>query len=159
MNTLARLKEYNQIYKESDIIYHNYAKSCGLSDMAFWILYSMAERDKYFTQRDFCNEWFSAPQSVNSALKDLEKKGIIFLEVQTGNKKNKLIKPTKSGEEFIKSFIMPLIKTECESFASLSGEECKLMLTLTKKYISALRDNLKTLEAARNKNQALSSEV
>lgn len=86
-NTKELLKTFNKIYKEMDIIYHKYAKNCGLSDMAYWILYSMSESDCLFTQRDFCKDWFFAPQTVNSALKDLEKKNIIFLEPVPGNKK------------------------------------------------------------------------
>lgn len=152
MNTLDELKMYNQIYKEMDIVYHNYAKSCGLSDMAYWILYSIAENDEYFTQRDFCKDWFFSPQTVNSALKDLEKKGIIFLESVSGNKKNKLIKPTENGKKFIESYINPLIKTECESFESLSKDECELMLYTTKKYISALKEKVTDLETRHKQN-------
>lgn len=148
MNTLNFLKTYNQIYKEMDIVYHGYAKSCGLSDMAYWILYSMAESDEYFTQRDFCREWFFAPQTVNSALKDLEKKDIIFLEAVPENKKNKLIKPTENGKKFINNVILPLIKTECESFETLSKEECELMLSITKKYISVLKAKVSDLETS-----------
>lgn len=146
MNTFNHLKAFNQIYKEMDIVYHNYAKNCGLSDMAYWILYSMAENDEYFTQRDFCNDWFFAPQTVNSALKDLEKKGIIYLEAVPGNKKNKLIKPTQNGTEFIERIIVPLIAAECESFESLSKKECSLMLSTTKKYISVLKDKINDLK-------------
>lgn len=146
MDTLKHLKTFNQIYKEMDIVYHGYAKGCGLSDMAYWILYSIAESDGYFTQRDFCNDWFFAPQTVNSALKDLEKKDIIFLEAVEGNKKNKLIKPTANGKKFIESVIIPLMEAECESFESLSKEECALMLSTTKKYISVLRDKVSALK-------------
>lgn len=151
MNTFDHLKAFNQIYKEMDIIHHNYAKSCGLSDMAYWILYSMAESDEYFTQRHFCNDWFCAPQTVNSALKDLEKKDIIFLEAIPGNKKNKLIKPTEKGKQFIEAVIAPMIKTECESFETLPSEECELMLSAIKKYISVLNDKVSLLE----KNSAM----
>lgn len=146
MNTFTHLKKYNQICKEIDIVYHNYAKSCGLSDMAYWILYSIAESDEYFTQRDFCNDWFFAPQTVNSALKDLEKKNIIFLETVPGNKKNKLIKLTENGKKFIEGNIIPLIKTECESFEALSKTECELMLSATKKYLSVLKNKVGALK-------------
>lgn len=147
MDMLSHLKTFNKIYKEMDIVYHTYAKSCGLSDMAYWILYSIAESDEYFTQRDFCNDWFFAPQTVNSALKDLEKRDIIFLEAVPGNKKNKWIKPTENGKKFIENVIVPIIRTECESFESLSAEECELMLSTTKKYISVLKDKVRDLEA------------
>lgn len=146
MNTFNRLKMYNQICKETDIVYHTYAKRCGLSDMAYWILYSIAESDEYFTQRDFCNDWFFSPQTVNSALKDLEKRDIIFLDAVSGNKKNKLIKPTENGKKFIEKFILPVIKTECESFETLSEEECELMLSTTKKYVSILSKKISALQ-------------
>lgn len=147
MNTLSCLETFNQIYKEMDIVYHDYAKACGLSNMAYWILYSVAESDEYFTQRDFCNNWFFAPQTVNSALKDLEKKDIIYLEPAPDNRKNKLIKPTENGKNLIERIIMPLIQVECESFHSLSEEECKQMLATTKKYVSALREKVTLLTA------------
>lgn len=147
MNMLSHLKTFNKIYKEMDIIYHGYAKSCGLSDMAYWILYSMAESDEYFTQRDFCSDWFFAPQTVNSALKDLEKKDIIFLEPVPGNKKNKWIKPTENGKKFIEQVILPLMEAECESFETLSKEECEIMLSTTKKYLAALKAKITVLES------------
>lgn len=145
MNTFNSLKTFNQISKEMDIVYHNYAKSCGLSDMAYWILYSIAESDEYFTQRDFCNNWFFAPQTVNSALKDLVKNDIIFLEPVPENRKNKLIKPTENGKRFIESVIIPLINAECESFEALSKDECDIMLSATQKYMSALKDKISSL--------------
>lgn len=145
MNTFNSLKTFNQISKEMDIVYHNYAKSCGLSDMAYWILYSIAESDEYFTQRDFCNNWFFAPQTVNSALKDLVKNDIIFLEQVPENRKNKLIKPTENGKRFIESVITPLINAECESFEALSKDECGIMLSATQKYMSALKDKISSL--------------
>lgn len=145
MNTFNPLKTYNQICKEMDIIYHNYAKSYGLSDMAYWILYSMAESDGYFTQRDFCNDWFFAPQTVNSALKDLEKKDIIYLETVKGNKRNKLIKLTDNGKKFSDKVIFPLIGAECKSLESLPKEECELMLSITKKYVSALKERIEKI--------------
>ena len=146
MSTSERLKTYNQICKEMDILYHGYAKKCGLSDMAYWILYSMAECDGSFTQRDFCNDWFFAPQTVNSALKDLEKKGIVFLESVPGNKKNKLICLTDLGKTFMEERILPLMKIECESFETLSQEECEGMLSASKKYVSALKERIGVLE-------------
>lgn len=141
-DTQSQLKRFNQIYKEMDNVYHNYAKNSGLSDMAYWILYSMAEEGKPFTQRDFCKSWSFAPQSVNSALKDLEKKGIISLESVPGNKKNKWICLTAEGEKFMSRVITPLIVKECETFEALSPEECELMLSLTQKYLCALKDNV-----------------
>ena len=37
------LKEFNMLYKEVDELYHRIALEIGLSDSAFFILYSIAE--------------------------------------------------------------------------------------------------------------------
>lgn len=140
-----KLKAFNKIYKEMDIVYHNYAKKCGLSDTAFWILYSVAESNEHFTQRDFSESWSFPPQTVNSSLKDLEKQGIIFLEGVPGNKKNKWIKLTKKGTELVEKTVFPLMKTEWESLEALSEEECELMMSLIKKYVSTLKENVRKI--------------
>lgn len=146
MKFVTQLKSFNKLYKEMDTVYHNYAKSYGLSDMAYWILYSIAESDDYFTQSDFCNDWFFAPQTANSALKDLEKKDIIYLEQVSGNKKNKLIKPTENGKKIIETVIAPLINAENESFESMSSEESEQLLSTTQKYLSLLKNKLNNIE-------------
>ena len=145
-DTLAHLKAFNKIYKEMDIVYHNYAKNCGLSDMAYWILYSMAEAEEVFTQRDFCRDWFFAPQTVNSALKDLEKRDIIYLEPVPGNKRNKWIRLSENGKRFMEKTIIPIINAKCESLESLSDGECECMLSVTRKYVSALKVRAEKIE-------------
>lgn len=147
-DAVAFLKEFNKINKEMDIVYHSYAKSCGLSDMGYWILYSMAESENCFTQRDFCRDWFFAPQTVNSALKDLEKKNIIYLESVPGNKKNKWIKLTPDGKAFMEKAIFPIIQMECDSFKALQKEECEVMLAANRKYLSVLKDMINGMEEA-----------
>lgn len=138
MNMKAQLIRFNQIYKEMDIIYHNYAKGLGLSDTVFWILYCISERNGSFTQRELCREWSFSPQTVNSALKDMEKRGLIRLDPVPGNKKNKWIHLTADGERLVDEAILPLMQTEEESFSALSESECEQMLSLTERYAKML---------------------
>lgn len=138
---LEKLRTFNQIYREMDIFYHNYAQSFGLSDAAFWILYSLTEQEKAFTQRELCTDWSFPPQTVNSALKALEKKGVIALEPVPGNRKNKWICFTPAGEALVAQVVRPLMETECAGFAALSREECALLLEITKKYAAFLKTN------------------
>lgn len=140
-----QLKIFNKIYKEMDIVYHNYAKNVGLSDTAFWILYSMAEDNSLFTQRDFCENWSFTPQTVNSALKDLERQNIISLEPVPGNKKNKWIKLTEKGKQLTEQAVIPVIDSECKSFEVLSKTENDLMLSATQKYIDVLKNKINNL--------------
>lgn len=138
MKIKAQLIRFNQIYKEMDVIYHNYAKSLGLSDTAFWVLYCIFEHNGSFTQSELCRDWSFSPQTLNSSLKDMEKRGLIRLDPVQGNKKNKLINLTAEGEMLLENAISPLMQAEGESFSALNNEECELMLSLTERYAKAL---------------------
>lgn len=138
----AQLVAFNQVHKEMDIVYHNYAKGFELSDTAFWILYSVSEHNGLLTQRELCAEWFYTPQTVNSALKELKKRDIIVLEPTPGNRKNKWIKLTEEGTALVHRSVTPLMQAERDSFAALSEEERSLLLSTTQKHISILRDEI-----------------
>lgn len=142
MQSKAQLLRFNRIYKEMDRLYHGYAKGLGLSDTVFWILYSISESDHALTQRELCRAWSFTPQTLNSALKEAEKRGLIRLVPDPGNKKNKLIRLTADGEHLVAEAILPLMQAESESFSALSAEECEQMLSLTERYASALRERM-----------------
>ncbi len=132
------LEEFNQLYKKMKEIYHLYAKSLGISDMAFWLLYSLHESSSIRTQRDFCATWHYPPQTVNSAIKNLERLGLITLEYAAGNQKNKRIVPTKLGREYMKKVITPLVAAERRVFESLEDGQREALLSLTQKYVDLL---------------------
>lgn len=144
----AQLTAFNQGYKEMDIMYHNYAKSVGLSDAAFWILYCISEHNGVFTQRDLCSDWSFTPQTVNSALKLLEKRGVISLEFLPENRKNKRIRLTQEGTALARRVVLPLMQAERDTFAELTEKERKLLLATTQKHISVLQRKLRALTEA-----------
>ncbi len=133
-NINRQMIEFNKIYKIIDDIYHNYAKSWDLSDTSLWILYSVWENDKAYTQKELCQVWSYSKQTVNSALKSLEGQGFIQLLHELDNKKNKQIILTKRGKELAQKVVVPLMEAEKNSFASLSDEERCVFLKLMKKH-------------------------
>ena len=132
------LEVFNQLYKKMNEIYHQYAKSLGLSDMAFWLLYSLHKGSGFHTQKDICTTWHYPPQTVNSAIKNLEKQGLITLEYAEGNQKNKHIVPTKTGRAYMKKVITPLVAAERRVFESLEDGQREALLSLTQKYVDLL---------------------
>lgn len=135
------LAEFNQLSKEFDEIYHQYAKRHGISSASLWLLYSLYEGGSY-TQREFCSEWHYPPQTINSALKNLEKQGFLTLDAIAGNQKNKQIVLTKRGQDVVEQVIAPLIAAERDAFQALTGEEQSILLSLTGKYIALLQSKV-----------------
>lgn len=137
-----QMRSLNKSYKETDEIYHDYAKQCGLPDTAFWVLYSLWDQEQTYTQREFCLEWFYNPQTINSALKGLERQGLIKLSLMPGNRKNKQICFTEKGKELAEKVIVPLMKAEQDSFSNLNKAERELLLSVTQKRIRLLKEEI-----------------
>ena len=66
-----RLAEYNSMIKEHENLYRQIAKRFGLSECAFWILYSLRETDVVVTQSELCFALSQPKQTINTALKKL----------------------------------------------------------------------------------------
>lgn len=144
-NMLNTLINYNKLIKELDRIYHNYAKSCKISDTTLWILYSIQENPTPYTQKEFCEIWFYSKQTVNTALKKLERQNLIKLTPSSNNKKEKTISLTNSGMELLKNTVNPLIKAEINAFSKFDKNDLELFLKLTEKHLSFLQTEIKKI--------------
>ena len=71
------LAAFNETINGSEEIYRAVAKSFGLSDCAFWILYCIRQSEEKVTQKDICNFIFQPKQTVHSALKKMVEDGLI----------------------------------------------------------------------------------
>lgn len=139
------LATFNQLYKEMDEIYHQYARDHGMSDTAMWLLYSLCLSDTPYTQREICSEWHYPPQTLNSALKTLERQGLIALKSVPGNQKNKLVVLTEQGNSVVQQMIVPLVAAERQSFMELQESEKEALLSLTQKYVDLLQSNIRKI--------------
>ena len=78
-NLTQRLYEYNTIIKENDELYRGVARTLGLPDCAFWILYALRESAQVLTQSEICNAMYQPKQTLNSPIKKREADGYIAL--------------------------------------------------------------------------------
>lgn len=136
------LAAFNRAHKRMNILYHNYARDAGISDAAFWLLYSLYEKGEPCTQTELCEAWFFTPQTINSALKSLEKQGLITLDFAPNSRKNKQFFFTDTGEQLVKKKIMPLVQAEEKSFLRLNAQEREALLAITQKHIGILEEEI-----------------
>ncbi len=135
------LKEYNHIYKETNRIYHDIALKFKLSDSAFDILYAVCQLGDGCLQRDICSLSATSKQTINSSIRKLEREGHIILKPGKGRQMHIFL--TETGMELAKERIFPVIKIENKVFDSLTEEESRELLRLSRKYIEILEKNAK----------------
>ncbi len=142
-NLEEQYNHFNYLYKRLDDKYSTLASIYGISDCAMWILYAMRENDnKQLTQTEVAKGLYMSRQSVSSAIKKLEKDGLITLEKQKGNEKNKILHLTEQGKTLAQKTVDKIIKSERSAFQSLKEKERESFIKLTKKYVDSLLTNL-----------------
>ena len=136
------IEDYILLQKECDSVYHNVATEFGLSDCAFWILYTISDTQETITQSAICEAAAMTRQTVNSALKKLEKDKLVELRRIEG-KMGKSIHLTDMGITFVKKHIMPIMIAEEKACRSFSEEEKELFLQMFRKLVNRLCEEIK----------------
>ena len=124
--------EFDRFLKELNEKYSELASVIGFSESGFVILYALVELGNGCLQKDIVNQYYLNKQTINSAVKSLEKNGYIYLE--KGHGRNMHIYLTVLGEKFAKEKIIPVIKSEDRVFERMTEEEGEMFLELKRKY-------------------------
>ena len=98
-------------------------------------------------QRELCGSWSYPPQTVNSALKGLERQGLLALVPRLGNRKDKEMVLTPAGREYVRRAVEPLMETERQALSSLGDGGREQLFSLTRRYIRALETGTDRLPA------------
>lgn len=138
-------REFTHISGEIDSLYHEAAVKIGVSDSVLNILYTLCEKENRCFQSDIFKLTGMSRQTINSAIRKLEKDGIVCLEQGTG--RNTIVCLTEKGKLFSKENVFPLFEIENKIWSEWTAEEQKQYLALTQKYRDALkkymRENLR----------------
>lgn len=137
-----KLETINQLCDMIEGIYYQYASAFGMTDTELCILYALNEHDGEYLQSDICRDWYCSLQTIHTTIKNMEKKGMITLRCQPGNRKNKYIHLTATGKQLIDSIMAPLVKAEEQAFGMLTVQEREVLLPLLQKYANALNTTI-----------------
>lgn len=132
------LARFNGLYKELDDVYHSLARHYGLSDCALWVLYVIRETGTSYTQTQLCERLSLSKQTINSALKTLEKEGRIRLDSVAGNQKSKQVILTEEGRLFAEKTIDKVLSMELQVFEQFSAEEQAMLFRLLEVYVQQI---------------------
>lgn len=132
---------FNAAINGSEEIYRAVAKSFGLSDCAFWILYFIRQSEEKVTQKDICSFIYQPKQTVHSALKKMVKDGLIEVGAYNG-KRHKYVTLTEKGEEFCRKTVDLVLAEEIAAFEDMDASERELATKLLAKYSDSLSQRM-----------------
>ena len=116
------LLEYNRETKRLDDLYRCAAKQCGISECAFWILYTLRAEERQFTQAEICEFLIEPKQTVHSALKKLEAEGYLA-RTSGADLRSKRVALTEKGEQFARAWIDRVLEAEAAALCAMPEAE------------------------------------
>lgn len=136
-----RLLRYNHLLSEMDEQYHTFSVKVGLSDSVMHILYVLLESGGSCPQSTIVQKTSIPRQTINSALRRLEKDGIT--ELRPGKGRATIVCLTEMGQCVAEEKITPIMEMEANILNSWTEEELETYLSLTKRYAEGLRSQIK----------------
>lgn len=139
----SETRRYNRLISEIEEVYHEVAVRQGFSDSVMAILYALADSDGQCRLPDLIRLSGVNKQTVNSALRKLEKEEIVYLEPAGG--KSKRVCLTEKGFAIAHATVDRVLDAENRIYSSWSAEEWKLYVQLTERYLCQLREEMKEI--------------
>lgn len=131
-------QEFLRLEHQIDGFYHKLAAKMGLSDSAFQVLWSIVELGGCCTQRDVCRQFLISKQTVHSAVRKLEREGILTLAPRNGRQVS--LSLTERGKELVRKQVVPAMEAELTAARNMRLEELRTMLQLTRKWFRLFQE-------------------
>ena len=138
-----KANQYTYLAGEINALYHEAAVKMGIPDSVQNILYVICERGDSCLQSEISKLTGISRQTINSAIRKLEKEDIVYLE--QGKGRNTIVCLTEKGKRYAVEKIHPLFEIENKIWNEWTEEEQQEYLRLTQKYRDALKKYCKTM--------------
>lgn len=138
-----KIHRINYLNAELDALYHHASLKLGLTDSASIVLYTIYDNGEDCLLSDIYKQSGVSKQTVNSAIRNLEKKHIIYLEQYSGRAKKVVL--TDAGKKYVKKTIARLFDSEAAAFATWTEEEINAHIGFMEKFILSFHEQVEKL--------------
>ncbi len=129
---MTSLDLFRQSFNRLESIYAAYRKQSDLSNAEYWCLIYIY--DGFQKQIDISQQAFVSRQTINSAFRLLQKKGLIELIENPEDSRAKLAILTEEGAGLAKEYHDQLISSEERAWSALSEDEQAQLIGLLDKF-------------------------
>lgn len=139
----SSIHRINYLSAELNALYHHASLKLGLTDSASIVLYTIYDNGENCLLSDIYKQSGVSKQTVNSAIRNLEKEHIIYLKQHSGRAKKVVL--TDTGKEYVQKTTARLFDAETAAFSSWTEEEINAYIGYIEKYIDSLREQIEKL--------------
>lgn len=142
-NRQQEIHRINYLVSEMDSFYHQASLKLGISDSISIVLYAIYDAGQDCLLSDIYKKTGISKQTINSAIRSLEARDILYLEQHIGRSKKILL--TEKGKEFIEKTAARIYQAEMQAFDTWTDEEIDTYIRLMEKYAHCFRQQMEQL--------------
>lgn len=140
---IEQFSRYYMLWRESIAMYEEWSKEHGLSYNNVMFLYTLYDNEDNCTQKMICQKCQLPKQTVNTILKDFERRGFVILTPSPSDKRNKIIRFTKTGKQYAEKVIPQLRDLELFVMTAMGAEQIERMNSDFEVFIKLFREGAK----------------
>lgn len=140
MNITEQIKLYTTLWRETMLIYEDWAQRHGFSYCELLVILALAEDGEVSTQKEICRQWQLPKQTVNTILKGFEQREWTVLTPSSEDRRNKEIRLTAAGKAEIDSIASALQRCEKTAWKRMGRECSDALINSTRLYNQLLRE-------------------
>lgn len=134
------LNRYYQLWCDATQLYEKWSKQRGITYNYVLTLCTLLNNQEYCTQKMICDQWGLAKQTVNTILKDFEKKGYVTFTNLSSDKRNKLILLTDDGKSYANEISEALTNLDMYAFQKMGIDRMKYLNDSLELYLKYFRE-------------------
>nr|WP_238580137.1 MarR family winged helix-turn-helix transcriptional regulator [Treponema endosymbiont of Eucomonympha sp.] len=134
------VNEYCRLWREINLQYEEYAKALGTTYSVLLVMSIINSVGETCTQKDICSQSFLPKQTVNLIIKSFLKDGFIKMTELESDRRNKVIRFTKKGKEYVQKYIFRIKDAENRAMKKLSEKDRQQLLESTKSYTTYFKE-------------------
>lgn len=143
-NVKNEILRNNKQFSKMNALYHRLSQKFGIANSESEILYYLVSSEKDVPIQEIIYFTCSPKQTVNSALRNMEKKE--WIKLKKIDSKSKLVCLTEKGKKQAEITVEKILAIEEQIFLSFKQEKVEEYLYFTKEFTDKLEDKLMELE-------------
>ncbi len=142
----AYVNQYCRLRDVQYAAYELYARKHGLTAKELFVLDIIWFSPEGCLQTDICERLSATKQTISAIIKKFLKKGYVTLTESETDRRNKIIRFTSEGEEYVKGIIPPAANAEIDAMAEMAGEDIAELVRLTTIFSQHMKEKFESIE-------------
>lgn len=142
----AFVNQYCELRDVQYAAYELYARKHNLTAKELFVLNVIWFSPDGCLQTDICERLSATKQTISAIIKKFLKKGYVTLTESETDRRNKIIRFTDEGKEYVRGIIPPAANAEIDAMAQMPGEDIAELVRLTTVFSRHMREKFENIE-------------